>query len=77
MGFPSRAEYEQIIYALPQRHPELAELASTFPHHFHEPLDIKHNRKSAPGVSFAGPNLDTVVGQVARLAPLAADPINE
>ena len=42
----------------PHREPELA---STFPHHRHEPPDIKHNRKPAPGISFSEPNLPTLI----------------
>lgn len=42
----------------PHREPELA---STFPHHLHEPPDIKHNRKPAPGISFSEPNLPTLI----------------
>lgn len=45
----------------PQPHPDNPDLASTFPHHLHEPPDIKHNRKSAPGISFAAPNLPTLI----------------
>ena len=45
----------------PQPHPEAPELQSTFPHHRHEPPDIKHNRQPAPGISFAAPNLETLI----------------
>ncbi len=51
----------------PQPHPENLELASTFPHHFHEEPEsgssetIKHNRKPAPGISFDSPNLPALV----------------
>ena len=48
---------ERIRWYDPQPHPENPELASTFPHHLHEPPDLKHNRKPAPGVSFQSPNL--------------------
>ena len=41
---------ERIRWYDPQPHPENARLASTFPHHVHEPPDIKHNRKPAPGI---------------------------
>jgi hypothetical protein len=50
-----------------QPHPETPELASTFPHHFHEPPDIKHNRKPAPGISFAAPNLPTLIADCVAL----------
>jgi hypothetical protein len=45
----------------PQPHPDNPDLASTFPHHLHEPPNIKHNRKPAPGISFAAPNLPTLI----------------
>jgi hypothetical protein len=52
---------ERIRWYDPQPHPEIPELSGTFPHHFHEPPDIKHNRKPAPGISFAEPNLPTLI----------------
>ena len=72
MGFPSRAEYERLVYGLADNpgvarstlrllQPEISELSSTFPHHYHEPPDIKHNRKPAPGISFTEPNLPTLI----------------
>ena len=45
----------------PQPHPENEELASTFPHHFHEEPTIKQNRKPAPGISLDSPNLPALV----------------
>lgn len=44
-----------------QPHPEIPELASTFPHHLHDPPDIKHNHKPAPGITFHAPNLPTLI----------------
>lgn len=44
-----------------QPHPENPNLASTFPHHFHEAPDIKHNRRPAPGLTFEFPNLLVVI----------------
>jgi len=52
----------------PQPHPENAELAATFPHHFHEGPGIKQNRKPAPGISFDSPNLQVLIGICARLS---------
>ena len=52
---------EKIRWYDPQPHPENPALASTFPHHRHEPPDIKHNRKPAPGISFHPPNLPTLI----------------
>lgn len=52
---------ERVRWYDPQPHPENPELASTFPHHRHEPPDLKHNRKPAPGISFSEPNLPTLI----------------
>ena len=52
---------EKIRWYDPQPHPENPALASTFPHHRHEPPDIKHNRKPAPGISFHASNLPTLI----------------
>jgi hypothetical protein len=52
---------ERIRWYDSQPHPENPALAETFPHHLHEPPDIKHNRKPAPGISFAEPNLPTLI----------------
>ena len=48
-------------------HPEIAELAATFPHHKHVPPDLRNHRVPAPGVGFAAPNLDVVLEDVRRL----------
>lgn len=73
MAFPSREEYERLLYSLPETYEEclrwydpqplltVAELKATFPHHLHEPPDIKHNRKPAPGISFIEPNLSVLI----------------
>ena len=58
---------ERICWYDPQPHPENPELASTFPHHLHEPPDIKHNRKPAPGISFQAPNLPTLIADCIAL----------
>ena len=65
---------ERILWCDPQPHPELPDLASTFPHHYHEPPDIKHNRRPAPGVSFTEPNLPTLITRVAGMIPPPGDP---
>ena len=74
---------ERIRWYDPQPHPENPELASTFPHHLHEPPDtstgsvqrIKHNRKPAPGISFQSPNLPTLIADCIALgADLPAEP---
>jgi hypothetical protein len=48
---------EKVRWYDSQPHPEDPELAETFPHHRHEPPNIKHNRRPAPGISFTSPNL--------------------
>jgi len=44
-----------------QPHPEIVELAETFPHHYHEFPDIRRNRRPALGISFQSPNLPTLI----------------
>jgi hypothetical protein len=51
----------------PQPHPENAELAATFPHHYHEEPGIKLNRRPAPGITFDAPNLPGLVEVCLRL----------
>jgi hypothetical protein len=58
---------EAVRWYDPQPHPEIPELASTFPHHLHEPPSIKRNRKPAPGVSFQAPNLPTLIADCMAL----------
>jgi len=58
---------EPVRWYDPQPHPEAPELASTYPHHYHEPPDIKHNRKPAPGISFQSPNLSTLIADYIAL----------
>jgi len=61
---------ERICWYDSQPHPEVPDLASTFPHHLHEPPDIKHNRKPAPGISFTAPNLPTLIADcIAMVIP--------
>ncbi|MBN1887886.1 MAG: hypothetical protein JW850_07835 [Thermoflexales bacterium] len=50
-----------------QPHPDDPSLASTFPHHYHEPPDIKRNRCPAPGISFDAPNLSTLIADCLQL----------
>ena len=50
-----------------QPHPEIVELETTFPHHYHEPPDIKRNRRPAPALSFTEPNLPALAAEIARL----------
>ena len=58
---------EEVRWYDPQPHADNPDLASTFPHHRHEPPDIKHNRKPAPGISFTGPNLPTLIADCLAL----------
>lgn len=58
---------ERIRWYDPQPHPENPELALTFPHHYHEPPEIKHNRRPAPGISFQAPNLPTIIADCMAL----------
>lgn len=52
---------EKLRWYDPQPHPEIESLQSTFPHHRHEPPNIKQNRLPAPGISFDAPNLETLI----------------
>ncbi len=58
---------EKIRWYDPQPHPDIPDLAATFPHHRHEPPDIKHNRKPAPGLTFHVPNLPTLIADCVEL----------
>jgi hypothetical protein len=58
---------EAIRWYDPQPHPENPDLASTFPHHLHEPPNIKHNRKPAPGINFQAPNIPTLIADCIAL----------
>ena len=58
---------ERIRWYDPQPHPENPALAETFPHHYHESPDIKHNRRPAPGLGFHSPNLPTLIADCIRL----------
>ena len=58
---------EKIRWYDPQPHPDNPNLASTFPHHRHEPPAIKDNRQPAPGISFTAPNLSTLISDCVEL----------
>lgn len=64
---------ERIRWYDAQPHPENPDLASTFPHHLHDPPDSKHNRKPAPGISFTAPNLPAVIADCTALDERGAD----
>lgn len=65
---------EKIRYYDPQPHPEIESLKSTFPHHHHEPPDIKQNRQPAPGISFHTPNLKTLIRDCIELGKSLQEP---
>jgi len=50
-----------------QPHPDDPNLQSTHPHHKHVPPDIKHNRISAPDMSFTHPNLPALIREIEKL----------
>jgi hypothetical protein len=58
---------EQLRWYDSQPHPENPDLASTFPHHLHEPPDIKHTRRPAPGISFVESNPPTLIADCIAL----------
>lgn len=58
---------EKLRWYDPQPHPEIESLKSTFPHHRHEPPNIKQNRLPAPGISFDAPNLHTLIQDCVEL----------
>ena len=58
---------EKLYWYDPQPHPDDPTLQSTHPHHKHIPLDIKHNRVPAPGMSFTQPNLLKIIAEVLDL----------
>ncbi len=75
MGFLSQSDYDRVFrgedrirWYDPQAPPEIAELARAFPHHYHEPPDIKHNRQPAPEISFTEPNLPDLIAEISRLS---------
>ena len=51
----------------PQPHPENPDLIANFPHHYHEQPDIKHNRKTAVGITFLAPNLPALIADCLQL----------
>jgi len=63
---------ERIRWYDPQPHPENPDLTSTFPHHYHEPPNIKHSRRPAPGISFTVPNLPTLIADCLELGKMCS-----
>jgi hypothetical protein len=58
---------DKIRWYDPQPHPEDASLKPTFPHHYHQEPDIKRHRLPARGISFAAPNLPTLIADYLAL----------
>ncbi|HRQ37673.1 MAG TPA: DUF6516 family protein [Chloroflexota bacterium] len=58
---------DKIRWYDPQPHPENPALTATYPHHFHEEPDIKHNRQPAKGISFEKPNLPVLIADCLAL----------
>jgi hypothetical protein len=61
---------EKLRWYDPQPHPEIEALQSTFPHHRHDPPNIKQNRLPAPGILFDAPNLETLIRDCVALGDL-------
>ncbi len=57
---------ERLRWYDPQPHPENPALAATFPHHYHESPDIKHNRLPAIGIRSYAPNLPRLITDCLR-----------
>jgi hypothetical protein len=55
-------------------HPELIELASSFPHHKHVLPNPRRNRVPAPEMSFTRPNLSFLIDEIERLLKEATPP---
>jgi hypothetical protein len=64
---------ERVRWYDPQPHADVPELTLTFPHHYHEPPDIKRNRRPAPGIGFQSPNLPTLIADCVALVAQACD----
>lgn len=60
-GYTILRGQEKLRWYDPQSHPENPALVETFPHHFHEPPDIKHNRRPAEHIRFDSPNLSNLI----------------
>lgn len=63
-GYEVYREQEKLYWYDDFPHPDDPTLASTFPHHRHEPPNIKRNRVPAPGISFNEPNLVQIVEEI-------------
>jgi hypothetical protein len=64
---------EKLYWYDPQPHPDDPALQSTHPHHKHIPPDIKHYRIPAPEMSFAQPNLPTLIREIEEMLKTLTD----
>jgi hypothetical protein len=55
---------EKIRWYDPFEHPDVPELASTYPHHQHVPPNMKNHRVPAPGIRFERPNLPHLIEDI-------------
>ncbi|NIM13267.1 MAG: hypothetical protein GTO45_14235 [Candidatus Aminicenantes bacterium] len=51
-------------------YPKDSNLASTYPHHKHVPPNIKHNRITAPEISFTQCNLPVLIREIEELTKI-------
>jgi hypothetical protein len=58
---------EKLAWYDPQPHPNDPTLQSTFPHHKYILPNIKHNRVTAPAMSFGQPNLPALIQEITLL----------
>lgn len=58
---------EKLYWYDAQPHPNTPALQSTYPHHKHISPDIKHNRISAPEMSFTRPNLPILIQEIEKM----------
>lgn len=65
-GYEVWRNAEKLYWYDSQPHPADPALAATDPHHKHVPPDIKHHR-TAPGLSFARPNLPMLIQEIEQL----------
>lgn len=72
-GYEVYREQEKLYWYDDFPHPNDPTLASTFPHHKHEPPDIKRHRIPAPGISFSQPNLPLLVSEIEALVQTDTD----
>jgi len=64
---------DKIAWYDAQPHPNVLELASSYPHHKHIPPNIKKNRIPAPNMSFTQPNLPALIEEIDGLIELDPD----